>query len=291
VHDPVLFNISRRALADGPALDRLYARAYPHLKHPFGEMTDAELLALDVSGFAALFGHGAATHVVVHSAAAEAIVERDMAFGRRLPLTRLFHPIFPSLWPEAAARRAATAQPLVGCFGVPGTDKHLDETIAACRSLIGGGEIGGAVFAGFGAARVADHLGSHPADGAITVHDGPDDVTLEGLMRSVDVAVQPRRHNVGESSGVVAQLTALGKRIVCSPVGSFLEYDGLVTYIEGEATPDAIAAAIRRALAGSPPPEAARRAFVESRSPARFLQALAETVAASDIAPIRAARA
>jgi hypothetical protein len=84
-------------------------------------------------------------------------------------------------------------------------------------------------------------------------------------MSHVDCAVQLRHPDHGESSGVVNQLLALEKPVVCMRTGSFIELKGAVTFVETSVSAKQLAGAIERVVR-SGWPETARR-VVASRSP------------------------
>jgi glycosyltransferase involved in cell wall biosynthesis len=92
-------------------------------------------------------------------------------------------------------------------------------------------------------------------------------------MRQVDVAVQLRSRNLGESSGVVPQLLQLGKPVVVSAIGSFTEFGEAVVQLAPTAVHEEIAATILSA-AKSPPPQEIMLKYAADRSPRRFRETL-----------------
>jgi hypothetical protein len=141
--------------------------------------------------------------------------------------------------------------------------------------MLASGRAGTVIFAGFGANKVADLIRGDPP-GGLLLFDSPDDDHLDALMRAADVAIQLRRNNSGESSGVVAQLLEHGTRVVCSDIGSFRDYAGLVTFVSGVTTAASVEAAVVEALAGGQPEEDRRRAYVASHRPQDFVAALGD---------------
>ncbi len=87
-------------------------------------------------------------------------------------------------------------------------------------------------------------------------------------MSTVDCAVQLRYPDNGESSGVVNQLLALQRPVVCTRTGSFAELDGVVHLVEPDISPVDLAAVIEQAAVSDWP--AAAEAFVAERSPTVF---------------------
>jgi hypothetical protein len=94
---------------------------------------------------------------------------------------------------------------------------------------------------------------------------------LEKLMASVDVAVQLRSRNLGESSGPVSQLLGLGKATIVSPVGSFNEYGQAVMYAPPNSTPESLCEMIVDIAEGRTQiPKDAIEQYVTDHSVARF---------------------
>ena len=88
-------------------------------------------------------------------------------------------------------------------------------------------------------------------------------------MAGVDVAVQLRAHNLGESSGVVPQLLALGVTTIVSNIGSFREYGDAVVTVDAEIA-DQQLADVMLASYRSGPDGKAMKAYVEKNSVAAF---------------------
>jgi hypothetical protein len=92
---------------------------------------------------------------------------------------------------------------------------------------------------------------------------------LQALMAGTHVAVQLRRKNLGESSGVVPTLLGLGIPTIVSPVGAFKEYGNAVRFFDGD-DPDGLADVIL----GMPATIEGTQTFVEAHGVTQFNSAL-----------------
>lgn len=214
---------------------------------------------------------------LVNSQAAERLVEADLA-GTDCRIGRVFHPVFlpEGAEPPADGRRTARAggpDLIVGTFGVPSGAKRMQQVIEAVRILNAGSHKVRLVVAGYGVDKFIDAFPDIFAGLDVIHHDGPTDAELINSMAGVDVAVQLRAQNTGESSGVVAQLLMLGRPVVVSATGSFVEFGDAVIQTRPDASSAEIAAAIIEAATAPPRPDAIR-AYVSARSPERFRRAL-----------------
>lgn len=273
VHDPVLFNLSRKTFSTEREMDAAYKAAYPRLgNRPFSQTEDSVLLDLGICGFAALFRNHV-DRIVVHSEAAREILAEDFSEVPSPPIVKLFHPVFRQPERRNSLEGLKIRHPAMGSFGVPTNGKYSDEILAAARALLKTGAIKTFVMAGFGVAQVAEKLDASETDQILLV-DSPSDEDLIRLMKEIDVAVQLRRRNLGESSGVIAQLMELKKPIVASNLGSFAEYGGLVTFCDVPVTPRSIGRAVTEALATAAErlPKMAR--YVETHRSMDFIAAL-----------------
>ena len=126
----------------------------------------------------------------------------------------LFHPIpeFARVQVDEQLKKFARGRLIVGSFGIPRDSKQSEDVICAVKHL---NEIGIAsvlVLAGYKAQSFVSHFGL--AKDFIYVVDAPSDEKLFSLMNTVDVAVQLRKRQHGESSGCISQLLGLNKKIV-----------------------------------------------------------------------------
>ncbi|HWT08839.1 MAG TPA: glycosyltransferase, partial [Roseomonas sp.] len=161
----------------------------------------------------------------------------------------------------------------IGSFGYPAASKGTDRIIAAFRLLRQRHPDAMLVLAGYHAGRYvqAEGLADEPG---LELHDNPPEATLLALMSSVDVAVQLRMQNTGESSGIVPQLLARDVPTITSAIGAFAEYGEAVVALPGPRIDADLCATI---LAEAEDPlrrQAARRHYVETHGPVDFCRDL-----------------
>ena len=132
--------------------------------------------------------------------------------------------LFLPMAPPAPAPKSLSSDALrVGFFGVPAVNKLPDLVVAAFNLLVKERKAH-LTLAGWGVQRFAEErslLGRED----ITCLESPSDELLAQAMAGVDVAVQLRIPTLGESSGVVGQLLALGKPVIVTGEGSYAELD------------------------------------------------------------------
>ena len=187
----------------------------------------SDFLAAGVYGLRVFLADLPIAAIVVHSAAARRIVATEMP-GVRVEVHP--HPLLT----VAAPRNAPRADFLtLGSFGNFDTEKRSELVIAAFRRLRETAPDARLVLAGYNAGDYADEHGLW-SDSSITIHDAPEDAEMMQIMGSVDLAVQLRRQDLGETSGVVTRLLSSGVPVIVSRLGSFAEYGDLVAYVEPE---------------------------------------------------------
>lgn len=284
VHDPFVLNLIEKgsglssaelvtALTAGEQRQALQAAA-PGDVH-------GTLARAGVSGMR-WFANLGVRRFLTNSRAATAILAAELA-GMDAEIGTLFHPVFlpAGIAPDHGEPGCLVGDRLtVGSFGYPGADKSTERVIDAVRALHAGGHPVRLLLAGYGVARYAAAHAEALAGLDVELLDGPADRQLCRAMQAVDIAVQLRAENRGESSGTVAQLIALGRRILVADIGAFGEYGPAVHTIAARPTAKALAASILE-VAGQPPARAAMRAYADAHSPERFRAALLAAVAAS----------
>ena len=96
------------------------------------------------------------------------------------------------------------------------------------------------IVAGYDAAKYATSHTLSPLEG-FEVHNSLSCTEFECVIGMVDLAIQLRAANRGESSGAIAQLLSLGIPVVTSKRGAFEEYEGAVKFLpEPVAAPDLV---------------------------------------------------
>lgn len=246
VHDPFLNNFIQSGLGlSNEEYVELLSTSYKlntedikHLKS-FNEkwVLHSVLYNLGVTGVRVLAQKGF-TRFLVNSKRARAILENDLK-DLKVQFDELFHPVFA---PVAFSRNKYNPTEifddlkdrdnilLIGSFGVPGSAKGTDVVIDAVRKIRARGVNAKLIVAGFG---VDDYFKNNTFldDDFLIKINSPSDAFLYSLISEVDVAVQLRLNDAGESSGVVPQLLKSKKKVIVSPIGAFKEYGELVSFL------------------------------------------------------------
>ena len=200
---------------------------------------------------------------IVHSEAARQWLEAEGIQS----VDVLFHPVFDSFEPKAPP--AADGAISLGSFGVPGAAKGSHLVVDAFRQIRSERPQSTLVLAGYLAGDYARQAGILNEPGLL-IEDSPTPARFLELMRSVDVAVQLRLSNEGESSGVIPQLLSRDVAVITSPVGAFLTYGAAVRYFGASEGSAALAQAVLDERDTSTSRSDARRAFVAAHSSQRF---------------------
>lgn len=276
LHDPVLFNLARiyadqlgRNLA--VLLRTALAQDVPQADWAAVANGDvATILGHHGLPARALFGDLPLRGVILHSRAAAKILRPDWPEMDALEQRRLYLPVLEPFRPRAAPAGSGLR---IGSFGYPAQSKGTDAILAAFRHLRRHRPDATLVIAGYNAARYAleEKLCDEPG---LEMHDNPAMPKLSALMDSVDVAVQLRTHNSGESSGIIPQLLSRDVPTLASTVGAFGEYGEAVRAVPSGFTPAELSAAILDEASRPARRQAARRAYVDQRRPEEFCAAL-----------------
>lgn len=262
--------------ADPWSLKRWYRDSYPDRRFSVTDLFQVQGPDSRVPrGIRQLLEGAPADLLLVNNAATEALVRRDLeGWPGRIPeIRRLFHPIPPRPFPPAP--RPAAPGPRIGHFGTLGKGKGFQpmmDGLARLRAT----HPATLVLAGFGVGRFARRHGLDKVPW-VEIHDAPSDRALLELMDSVDAAVQLRLVTEGESSGVVAQLLGLGKPVLATASGSFLEAADALGLVPPRAGGPEIAAALTRLLAA--PPREAIAALARARGLEAFRREILAAVA------------
>lgn len=234
----------------------------------------AALHELGITGIRLLVRRGF-SKFLVNSKSAKIIFEKDLG-NQVAEIYEIFHPVFePTGFSSSRSSLAAIEtlrhnrgnSILVGTFGVPGNSKGTHIVIDSVRHLRDRGVDIRLVVAGFG---VTDYFKTtyRSTDDFIIKIDSPSDAALYSLMNEVDIAVQLRLNDAGESSGVIPQLLMAKKKVIVSPVGSFKEYGGVVDFLS-EANPVELSELIQDFLNRSAN-VSAMDIYCRERSPVRY---------------------
>ena len=251
-HDPFLFNLYLGDLGANPGRFRkemlaayggeaLQERAIDALGWPpdLREFFRNEWLM-----WRPLFRGHKISGVIVNSTAARELIAAEC--GEMIPpdaIHVLFHPILPSL-PTAPAANSGKSVLRIGTFGIPDPVKRTERILQAWRKLKQSFPDTELVLAGYYASAYTAENSLDPNERGLHIVDSPSEEQLLNLMASVDVAVQLRAENRGESSGTVHQLLGLRRRVIVSAHGSYGELGDAVVHIPPDASETMIAETI-----------------------------------------------
>jgi glycosyltransferase involved in cell wall biosynthesis len=195
-----------------------------------------------------------------------------------------FHPVFNIRNGIQQTKRCADGQVRIGTFGVPNERKRTDVVIAAFREFKKRFPLATLTIAGFHAHAYAHERRLNSSDGFEVFECG--DQEFDDLMRSIDLAVQLRSVNWGESSGVLSRLLALDIPVIASPIGAFQEYGNAVSYFSTDGNPQGLAELMIELVSSTSDFTEARRHFREQHSPAQFCELLSGLVTPSVAKPV-----
>ena len=283
-HDPCLLNlIQRGTMSTSTELLQIFEDIYgPRLRLETADLandgaTHAALVRAGVLGMRYFLNAGIKRYLV-NSKTALNMVTSDLG-SRDVQVREVFHPVFLpgngtdtlAIASRAAASRASPSL-TIGTFGIPSPAKLTDRIITATHIIQQRGIDVSLVIAGFGVRNFARTMAGNLSGVNVKLFDGPTDVQLLHCMTMIDIAVQLRSQNLGESSGIVPQLLALGKGVLVSDIGTFTEFGSAVRTTEAGADATQIAETIlemwRLPVSGERILE-----YVKSRTPARFREA------------------
>jgi hypothetical protein len=261
LHDVCLWNLCRLlSISQGVSLEKLICHHYPEantkaVSAVFESSTtdwqiSESLLSLGMYGLRPIIANLNPSDVFVNSAAAECIVISEYKnHERKFLLKRSFHPVFKGDIRRSELPIFDGLTPLrIGTFGILSYSKRSDVVLEACEHLAGIGQNVTLVIAGFEAQKFLERYNLASFNFKIECYSSPTDGDLLSLMDTVHVAVQLRKRNLGESSGVVASLICKGVTTIVSNVGSFAEYDGAAIVVEDLCTAVDLANTISKSI-------------------------------------------
>jgi glycosyltransferase involved in cell wall biosynthesis len=265
VHDPCLLNlIQKGADLSFRQFTRTLADIY---RIDPSQVKSAAMIEQGMFG-ARYFRHLGIKRFLVNSVAALDILNRDLA-GTSVNVQRIFHPVFLPDGLEELEPQSSFDGISIGTFGVPGSAKGSDKVVGSVKRLMRRGHNVRLVIAGFNAARFAREHRQLLEGIDCKVLDGPTDPQLIWCMQSIDVAVQLRMQNQGESTGIIPQLLHLGKSVIATDIGSFKEFGCAVRLISPNATEDDIADQVMDLLK-RPIDRTNMKRYIDEHSPACF---------------------
>ncbi len=281
IHDPVLLNLTARiAIAERTDISGLIQQSsgvdLGGVDWDRARRGDhRELLERGATGIPALLNDVRFEGLILHSRAARDMVLRDWGGLDPARAHVLFHPVFEPF--EDDARQHSGNAIRIGTFGVPAASKQTETVIEAFKLIRKSQPAATLLIAGFGAHAYSRACIPEEVPGLLIEDSPPTDRLLE-LMRGVDVAVQLRAVNTGESSGIIPQLLALNRVTIASSVGAFADYGDPVRYVRVGVNAEDLARAILEEAKDPARRAAHRKAYVEAHSPLRFMKSLTEIV-------------
>ena len=211
--------------------------------------------------------------VLVNSASSKRILEGEPGWPGHVRVEVVFHPVFPSR--QQWQRGAGGTGIRVGSFGVSNPFKQFDVVIEAHRLLKQQDPDATLVLAGYGMETFAREANLAGVPG-IEVHESPSDEALGSLMASVDIAVRLRAADLGETSGMVARLLAVGTPVIVSPIGASLDLGEAVAFVSPRADAAELAQLIAREVAQPGHRADAVRALLARRSPGQLVASIVD---------------
>jgi glycosyltransferase involved in cell wall biosynthesis len=169
----------------------------------------------------------------------------------------------------------------VGSFGAPGPSKLTELVIEACALLRRSRSDVRLTLAGYDMDRYLAERRS-PLPSWADAYDNPSRAEIERLMARTTIAVQLRREGLGESSGAIADLAAIGTPTIVSDVGAMAEL-ATAGKVAADVTAEQLASVIERAA------RAPRPSSVDDLSPAAFWRLIESRLPAPAAAPVQLA--
>ncbi|WP_346726608.1 glycosyltransferase [Acidiphilium multivorum] len=274
LHDPCLWNL---VLAERPKDDigLILRDTYPELALPPGVIGVGEALDIGALGARVLLGQYARHGVIVNSEAAYQLLSRELSGAS---IRTVFHPIFQQPVRHNSRNFNKSGPLRIGSFGIPDMEKCTETVLSAFSKLRSRRPDAELLLVGYGAPAYLRSLGFGPEQGVFASEPEDNDELVE-IMSSCHVAVQLRRRNLGESSGVMAQLMCTRTPVVAFDIGAFGDYRGAVRLIPRESTDTQIADAIIQEYEVAPSRNDTMAKLIEERSPFRFCDAFRSAIA------------
>ena len=212
-------------------------------------------------------------NIVVNSEYCAQLIS-SLTGAKKYKVQKLFHPILDMI-PEKPRHPAKSSdQPLtVMHIGILGQSKQPDQIVKACELVRRKRPIR-LIFSGY---DVSNYLQLFKLERSwIETREGLSDGELVALMHQVDIGIQPRWPQHGESSGAICQWLGLHKPVVATAGGSFDEFAGSAWLVPPETGAEGLADAIVKAAERGVPPSI--DAFISKRTIAAWLIAFQSAI-------------
>ncbi len=246
LHDARITGLLGLHCGNSGTLRRELMRHYPESEATLADASEEVLYLGKIFGLRLLRSLIGAGTFLVNSGRARQLIEGEFGSASPPPIRTLFHPIFPV--PDGrSVRRADEAALLVAHFGELNLFKRPELLIQAV-DVIAKRRPTRLLFAGN---RVRAYFPNGVIPDFVDIVENADDDDLLALMRGVDVAVQPRFPDHGESSGVVRQLLSVGKIPLVTAGTADAELGNLVRSISPTIAPEELATVIQTAASNA----------------------------------------
>lgn len=272
LHDPCLWNLVT-AYKPSDSIEDVMRASYSDIPLSRGLIGIQEALDLGALGTRCLLDGPKRPEIIVNSAAARQLLERELPGA---PVRTVFHPIFTMSNYVRPVKGDKQGSLSIGAFGIPGPEKCTDLVLEAFREVRAILPEAKLILAGYGAPAYVRTRNIGPEQGVFASEPEDTDSLVE-IMASCDVAIQLRRRNLGESSGIMAQLMSAEIPTVAFDIGAFQDYRGAVRLIPHSSRAKEIAQAVIEVQDTSSQAKAMAQLIVE-RSASRFCQVFRDSV-------------
>jgi glycosyltransferase involved in cell wall biosynthesis len=194
--------------------------------------------------------------------------------AKEYKVQKLFLPILDVIPGKPRHSAKSSDQPLtIMHVGILGQIKQPDQIVEACELIRRKRPIR-LIFSGY---DVSNYLRLFKLKRSwIETREGLSDEELVALMQQVDIGIQPRWPQHGESSGAICQWLGLRKPVVATAGGSFDEFAGSAWLVAPETGADGLADAILKAAERGAPPGIDE--FISKRTIAAWLIAFQSAI-------------
>lgn len=241
IHDPCIHNLVQESKRCSTKqyfhwLEKLYEQnlqfseeynSSPWLGHDY-------LISKNIFGLKAIEDMGVKSFIV-NSIAAQKHIERELSSN--VQIQTLFHPVFSpklskDLIHKAGVQKAQKDFKLIGTFGYPSENKATGLIIDSVKELIKQGRKYKLLISGYNAKNYCWKYFADNTPDWVLVSETATQYEFEEQMIQCDLAIQLRKKNLGESSGVIPNLLSLNIPVIANRVGAFSEYNDAVFYID-----------------------------------------------------------
>lgn len=187
-------------------------------------------------------------NIFVTNENAKRLILNDLPESLReeVKIDTMFHPVTDLRYVSPIKLKKTDKEHIIGSFGIPSHVKSSKEIFEAVKTLNDSGLNVKLILAGYGVEEFYQKL-TRKEKRLVLRYESPSDELLYTLMKSVDLALQLRPKNHGETSGCIAQLLGLGIRTIstenylpsifekyCKVVPPFISVENLAEVIKTE---------------------------------------------------------